>query len=416
MGFTIPNNPDANYPDQAEPDSVDFSILAAGFAGTGVVSGCEITENESGLTLSIAEGMAIINNNQIEVAADTPNLTSHVDTSYNRFVLIVVDDQGDISVDPGPLSNNPRFPAYTVDTVVLCSVYLPANVTTIPDEQIVDKRLFFDIAGGGGGVSDASGLTYAPAVGGDWDAGDPGNTDDALDELAARLTVAEGIIPSDAGDLTYTPAVATDWDGDADPGDLDDAVNQLAERVDDLEGAGGGGGLVPIADVILGSDTASISFTSIPGTYAHLKIVGVLRSDRASNDNDGFTMIFNGDTTGTNYRYVSYRLTQSGTISVDLDDSEGNIATTFSIPAATSPANYFGNIDLMVMDYATTGRFRHMQGYTQDPASTTVHRLGLQTGLWRNTADAITQIDIAPLAGSNFIAGSRLTLYGIAEA
>lgn len=45
----------------------------------------------------------------------------------------------------------------------------------------------------------------------------------------------------DAGDITYTPAVAADWDSDTDPGDVDNALDQLAERVDDLEGAGGGG-------------------------------------------------------------------------------------------------------------------------------------------------------------------------------
>lgn len=39
----------------------------------------------------------------------------------------------------------------------------------------------------------------------------------------------------DAGDITYTPGVLTDWDSDADPGDLDDALDQLAERVDDNE-------------------------------------------------------------------------------------------------------------------------------------------------------------------------------------
>lgn len=41
-----------------------------------------------------------------------------------------------------------------------------------------------------------------------------------------------------AGDisaLTFTPAVLTDWDSDADPGNADDALDQLAERVDDLE-------------------------------------------------------------------------------------------------------------------------------------------------------------------------------------
>ncbi len=41
----------------------------------------------------------------------------------------------------------------------------------------------------------------------------------------------------DAADVTYTPTVATDWDSDADPGDVDDALDQLAERVTDNEGS-----------------------------------------------------------------------------------------------------------------------------------------------------------------------------------
>jgi hypothetical protein len=45
----------------------------------------------------------------------------------------------------------------------------------------------------------------------------------------------------DASVVTYTPTTATDWDSDTDPGDVDNALDQLAERVDDLEGAGGGG-------------------------------------------------------------------------------------------------------------------------------------------------------------------------------
>lgn len=51
---------------------------------------------------------------------------------------------------------------------------------------------------------------------------------DAVVDLEASSSV-------DAGDVTYTPAVAADWDGDADPGDVDQALDQLAERVDDLE-------------------------------------------------------------------------------------------------------------------------------------------------------------------------------------
>lgn len=56
----------------------------------------------------------------------------------------------------------------------------------------------------------------------------------AFFDLDARVTLVETSVP--ANEVTYTPTVLTDWDGNADPGDLDDALNQLAERVDDVEG------------------------------------------------------------------------------------------------------------------------------------------------------------------------------------
>lgn len=60
------------------------------------------------------------------------------------------------------------------------------------------------------------------------------NTDGAA--VWVQIDAAGGAV--DAADVTYTPAVLTDWDGDADPGDVDEALDQLAERVDDLEGSG----------------------------------------------------------------------------------------------------------------------------------------------------------------------------------
>jgi hypothetical protein len=48
----------------------------------------------------------------------------------------------------------------------------------------------------------------------------------------------------DATDVTYTPTTAADWDGSADPGDVDNALDQLAERVTDVEAVGGGGATV----------------------------------------------------------------------------------------------------------------------------------------------------------------------------
>ena len=66
-------------------------------------------------------------------------------------------------------------------------------------------------------------FTIAPAPGGDINLSPSGGG------------VITGI---DAEAVTFTPAVLTDWDGDVDPGEVNDALDQLAERVDDVEGTG----------------------------------------------------------------------------------------------------------------------------------------------------------------------------------
>jgi len=121
-------------------------------------------------------------------------------------------------------------------------------------------RLFYDTTAGkwqrdtgadwedcepGSSAPDAAAVTYTPAVAADWDSdADPGDVDQALDQLAERVDDLEGagyITGIDAAAVTYTPGTAADWDSDTDPGDVDQALDQLAERVDDLEGAGGSG-------------------------------------------------------------------------------------------------------------------------------------------------------------------------------
>lgn len=80
-----------------------------------------------------------------------------------------------------------------------------------------------------------TGFSYAYAFG----ASGYGGTAMYIDYIAVGPS-AGGTV--DAADVTYTPTTATDWDGSADPGDVDNALDQLAERVDDLEAGGGGGG------------------------------------------------------------------------------------------------------------------------------------------------------------------------------
>jgi hypothetical protein len=69
----------------------------------------------------------------------------------------------------------------------------------------------------------------------------------------------------DAANITFTPAVLTDWDSDADPGDMDDAIDQLAERVDDLEAGGSGG--VSVAEIADQKSAGTYGGTSTAGSW-----------------------------------------------------------------------------------------------------------------------------------------------------
>ncbi len=100
------------------------------------------------------------------------------------------------------------------------------------------------------GDYDGAEVNYTPAVVADWDgSADPGQVDDALDQLAARMKVEEAESPPvssvhgrtgavvsaandyDGAEVGYTPFDLTDWSGSADPGQVDDALDQLADRL-----------------------------------------------------------------------------------------------------------------------------------------------------------------------------------------
>lgn len=69
----------------------------------------------------------------------------------------------------------------------------------------------------------------------------------------------------DAADTTYTPTTAADWDSDADPGDVDNALDQLAERVDDLEGIATTDLRTRTVNITLGGGTAEIADGVVKG-------------------------------------------------------------------------------------------------------------------------------------------------------
>lgn len=69
-----------------------------------------------------------------------------------------------------------------------------------------------------------------------------------------------GLATVSAVDVTYSPGTTADWNGSSDPGDTNDALDQLAERVKDIETAGTGLTARNAAGSVSVSDTTTLTF------------------------------------------------------------------------------------------------------------------------------------------------------------
>jgi len=225
---------------------------------------------------------------------------------------------------------------------------------------------------------------------------------DAKVALSGNETVAgvktfssSPIIPDEAYD-------ATAWNGSLEP----PTKNAVRDKIESM----GAGDWVLISDSVLGASAANFDLTSIPGTYKHLHIDYSLRSDRAA-ATDRIKVVINNDTGSNKYEsilYFWYHTSTWGTTTI------GN--TTFAeasfVCAASALVNSFGGGFINFVDYANTTNLKLFQTRGGQMQSTTI-KPEIYDGMavWRDTA-AITRITISPEFGSNWVAGSRVTLYG----
>lgn len=170
--------------------------------------------------------------------------------------------------------------------------------------------------------------------------------------------------------------------------------------------AAGGGGMTLIQDIVISSTTATVTFSSIPGTYTQLRMYVVSRTD----DTATFGTIYQQLNTDTGSNYDS-QVTQSvgGTVASGAVSGATHLQVG-DTAAANSPSGAFaGN----VYDYPfyTDAVHKTVLGQSTQPRSDGTILAIQSVARWRNTA-AITQIDLFASAGS-FVAGSRFTLYGL---
>jgi hypothetical protein len=159
---------------------------------------------------------------------------------------------------------------------------------------------------------------------------------------------------------------------------------------------------------VLGSDTASVTFSSIPTTdYKHLQLRAVMRSTRAA-ATDSLRMRLNGDS-GTNY--ASHRLVGNGSTVTSAASTGDNIWDIDAFPGNTDTTGSFGLFVMDITDAFDTNKYKTIRHYAAriGPANQLVR---LTSGLWLSTS-AITSISLDQNVGPNWLAGSRFSLYGV---
>jgi hypothetical protein len=161
----------------------------------------------------------------------------------------------------------------------------------------------------------------------------------------------------------------------------------------------------PIATTTLSTSTATVSFTSISGSYTDLVLVCSIAQAAGNNS---LRIRYNSDT-GSNYSWTNLQGDGSAASSVrSSSQTSGLVAET------TGSTSLELAIIANILNYSNSTTYKTHIG-RGNRASNLVDAT---VGLWRSTA-AITSIELA-MGGSfptnNFASGSTFTLYGIKSA
>jgi len=153
----------------------------------------------------------------------------------------------------------------------------------------------------------------------------------------------------------------------------------------------------PISTTTLASGTATVTLSSIPGTYTDLVLV--VRG--TSTVDEPILMRLNGDT-GSNYSW-----TQLGGDSSSAFSSRATSQTSIRIGFSSTAQ---GNHIVQIMNYSNATTYKTNLSRSNKGAAD----VRAIVGLWRNTS-AVTSITVIQNAG-DFSSGCTFTLYGIKAA
>jgi hypothetical protein len=162
-----------------------------------------------------------------------------------------------------------------------------------------------------------------------------------------------------------------------------------------------------IATTTVGSGgVSSVTFSSIPSTYAHLQIRATVRGGFAGSL-EQTKMRFNSNVIS----YSSHWLEGNGSAASAGNSWVDNEVFLRYSPGNGSTASVFGVYIMDILDYANTSKnkvTRTLMGFDANGSG----YISLCSGHWNNTA-AISSISLVPKDGSSWAQYSSFALYGI---
>lgn len=166
-----------------------------------------------------------------------------------------------------------------------------------------------------------------------------------------------------------------------------------------------------IASNTLSSAAASVTFSSIPGTYTDLVIRMSARQSSAFNFYT-FNVILNTGTAGL-YSYIELAGSGGGAFSGGSTNTDAIWAYGSTTSNSSATTNTFGSAEIYIPNYtASQEKQIFASGVTENNATSTYTYVGIAANSFRSTS-AITQIEIDSPQTSNWVAGSSFFLYGI---
>jgi hypothetical protein len=160
---------------------------------------------------------------------------------------------------------------------------------------------------------------------------------------------------------------------------------------------------VLLETIYLTQSASSLTFDNIPQSgYTDLKVVASLRGDSSQ---DWGNITFNGGGTAISMRHI---LNNSGSVISQAYSPLRFMCVTNSYTAST-----FSSAEMYIPNYSSTTANKSVSVDGTQENNSTTNGQNLAAGLWASNS-AITTITVTPDGGGNFVAGSSMSLYGLA--